>query len=187
AGNDYIAGQASAHFPTANAIQSQLGSVNTGSNAFIACLAPNGGALIYSTYLGGSGSDTGNGIAVDSSGNAYVAGSTSSVNFPTVNAFQPASPSLYSAFVAKISPANAPAASLHPASLLFGNLFVHTTSASQTITLSDMGTAPLSISQIAITGANSGDFAQTNTCGTSLTGAGSCTITVAFTPTATGP
>ena len=104
-----------------------------------------------------------------------------------MNAFQPASPSLYSAFVAKISPANAPAASLHPASLLFGNLFVHTTSASQTITLSDMGTAPLSISQIAITGANSGDFAQSNNCGTSLAGAGSCTITVTFTPAATGP
>jgi len=57
AGNAYITGQSnSSNFPTANAIQSQLGSA--AGNAFVACLAPSGGALIYSTYLGGSGSDS---------------------------------------------------------------------------------------------------------------------------------
>src|SRR5207237_2993534 len=44
--------------------------------------------LAYSTYLGGSNGDLGNGIAVDSSGNAYVAGQTASTNFPTANATQ---------------------------------------------------------------------------------------------------
>jgi len=59
--------------------------------------------LSYSTYLGGSGDDSGGGIAVDADGNAYVAGRTSSPNFPTVaGAFQPTGGSTTDAFVAKI-------------------------------------------------------------------------------------
>ena len=49
-----------------------------------------GSALVYSTYLGGSGDDAGNGIAVDAAGNAYVTGRTASTNFPTANPIQPA-------------------------------------------------------------------------------------------------
>ncbi len=61
--------------------------------------------LIYSTYLGGSGGDGGSAIAVDSSGNAYVTGETSSSNFPTVNPLQPANAGFADAFVAKINAA----------------------------------------------------------------------------------
>src|SRR5438093_2961462 len=62
--------------------------------------------LSYSTYLGGSGDDSGGGIAVDADGNAYVAGRTSSPNFPTVaGAFQPTRGSTTDAFVAKLNPA----------------------------------------------------------------------------------
>src|SRR6266566_455372 len=61
-----------------------------------------------------------------------------------------------------------PAASLSPASLSFGNQTVGASSAAQSITLSNAGTAALSISGIAITGTNSGDFTQTHTCGASL-------------------
>ena len=57
-------------------------------NAFVAKLNAAGSALVYSTYLGGSGDDSGHGIAVDSSGNAYVTGYTDSTDFPTVNPFQ---------------------------------------------------------------------------------------------------
>ena len=64
-----------------------------------------GSALVYSTYLGGSGADGGNGIAVDSSGNAYVTGSTNSTNFPTMNPLQPAiGGSGQNAFVTKLNP-----------------------------------------------------------------------------------
>ncbi len=61
--------------------------------------------LIYSTYLGGSGEDSGYGIAVDSTGNAYVTGSTESTDFPTMNPLQPANGGGYDAFVSKINPA----------------------------------------------------------------------------------
>src|SRR5207248_345777 len=80
----------------------------------------------------------------------------------------------------------APVASFAPASIPFGNQPVNTTSPAQAVTLSNTGNAPLTISSIAITGTNSGDFAQANNCGSSLAANSSCTINVTFTPTATG-
>ena len=56
---------------------------NGGGDAFVTKLDPTGAALVYSTYLGGSGNDQGHGIAVDAAGNAYVTGVTESTNFPT--------------------------------------------------------------------------------------------------------
>jgi len=61
--------------------------------------------LIYATYLGGSGSDYGSGIATDSHGNAYVVGGTMSLDFPTKNAVQPALLRSAAACVTKLNPA----------------------------------------------------------------------------------
>src|SRR5207249_1967870 len=80
----------------------------------------------------------------------------------------------------------APAATLSPTSLTFASQDVGATSAPQAVTLSNPGSGPLSISSIAITGANSGDFAQTNNCGSSVAAGAKCTINVTFRPTATG-
>ena len=86
-GNAYVTGYTdSTNFPTANAFQAAFGGGN--GDAFVTKLNAAGSALVYSTYLGGSGDDAGSGIAVDSSGNAYVTGHTTSTNFPTANAFQ---------------------------------------------------------------------------------------------------
>jgi hypothetical protein len=73
--------------------------------------------------------------------------------------------------------------SLSPTTLSFGTQPVATTSAAQTITLNNGGSATLSISGLTITGANAGDFAGiADTCGSSLAAGGKCTIGVTFTP-----
>jgi hypothetical protein len=102
-GNAYVTGQTqSTNFPTVNALQPAYGG---GTDVFVAKLNPTGSALAYSTYLGGSGRDIGNGIAVDSSGNAYVTGGTASTDFPTMNPFQPAyGGGDFDAFVAEFNP-----------------------------------------------------------------------------------
>ncbi|HKS43332.1 MAG TPA: SBBP repeat-containing protein [Blastocatellia bacterium] len=87
-GSAYVTGfTASNTFPTVNALQPVFGGMQDG---FVAKLNPMGTAFVYSSYLGGVGRDSGNGVATDSSGNAYVAGSTSSPDFLTANALQPA-------------------------------------------------------------------------------------------------
>ena len=111
-GNAYVTGYTfSLNFPTANALQRNYG----GSvDAFVAKYNATGSALIYSTFLGGNGSEnTGliaditpvGGIAVDNFGNAYVTGKTESSNFPVTRAIQSALRGDNDAFVAKIDPA----------------------------------------------------------------------------------
>ena len=75
---------------------------------------------------------------------------------------------------------------LSPTSLNFGNQPVGTKSLAKRITLSNKGSVAVSISSISVTGANAGDFAQTNTCGTSVAAGASCSIRVTFTPSAKG-
>lgn len=76
----------------------------------------------------------------------------------------------------------APAVTLSPGSLTFGNQVVGTKSAAQAVTLTNRGSASLNFTSIAITGQNSTDFTQTNNCGASLAASASCTINVTFTP-----
>jgi len=80
-----------------------------------------------------------------------------------------------------------PLASLSSTSLNFGNELVGATSAPNQVTLSNPSGLALTISSVAVTGTNAADFSQTNTCGTGLAVGASCTITVTFKPTQTGP
>jgi hypothetical protein len=77
--------------------------VTVDSDAFVAKLDPNAASLVYSTYLGGFGRDQAGAIAVDSSGNAYVAGYTSSSNFPTMNPLQGSFGGVFDAFIVKLT------------------------------------------------------------------------------------
>jgi uncharacterized protein (TIGR03437 family) len=90
AGNIYMAGfTSSANFPVHSAVQSSYAGVNSPlmqgqfGDAFVAKMSPTGKSLIYATYLGGAGDDFATGLAIDSTGNAYVTGNTQSSNFPT--------------------------------------------------------------------------------------------------------
>lgn len=100
-GSAYVAGfTSSADFPTtARAIQRTVRS----DDGFVTKLNPAGSALVYSTYLGGSGPDAASGIAVDALGQAYVTGTTRSNNFPTRRAFQPTRRGDVDCFVAKVN------------------------------------------------------------------------------------
>ncbi|MDC4225180.1 MAG: SBBP repeat-containing protein [Candidatus Manganitrophus sp.] len=73
-------------------------------DAFVAKLNPSGTSLLYVTYLGGEGVDAGNAIAVDSAGNAYVTGTTDSVNFPTTPGAFDRTLNESDAFVVKLNP-----------------------------------------------------------------------------------
>lgn len=101
--NVYITGWTqSVNFPLAGALQSHLKGTR---NGFVAKLNAAGNALIYSTYLGGSGLDSGNAIAVDSTNSAVIVGDSTSTNLPvTAGAFQNKLGGVQDAFVAKLSP-----------------------------------------------------------------------------------
>ena len=106
-GNAYVSGPTSStDFPTLNPFQP----ANAGGyDLFVTELNPIGSALIYSTYLGGSGDESNRGTAIDSRRNIYLAGATTSNDFPTENAAQPQfGGGTWDAFLAKISPDNPP-------------------------------------------------------------------------------
>ena len=103
AGNAYVTGYTdSDDFPAVNPLQpAYAGNTDT----FVAKFNVSGSALVYSTYLGGSGFERGRGIAVDEAGNAYITGRTESPDLPTANGFQAAyGGGSGDAFLIKLSP-----------------------------------------------------------------------------------
>ncbi|EFK97759.1 conserved hypothetical protein, partial [sediment metagenome] len=87
-GNAYVTGNTySSNFPTQSPYQTYQG-VYHYSDVFVTKFSGTGNGLIFSTYLGGTGTDAGYGIAIDGSGNVYVTGYTLSSNFPTQNPYQ---------------------------------------------------------------------------------------------------
>jgi len=115
-GSAYLAGETrSLDFPTAAAYQASFGGQTLFTDVFVTRFSPEGSALIYSTYLGGSDNDGGcgapdykMGLAVDyMDGAAYVTGYTSSLDFPTLNPLQGANAGQADAFVAKFDDSGA--------------------------------------------------------------------------------
>jgi hypothetical protein len=178
----FVAGlTGSTDFPAVDALQSGNNSQDK-FTAFVACLNSAGTGLGYSTYLGGTGDDQANGIAVDASDNAYVAGKTTSPDFPTVSPLQ-ATPG--GAFVSEVSPP--PAVAIFPTSLNFGTVPGNTMSQQRIVTLTSINNSAVAITSITA----SGDFSLTTTAtscpytGGTLAAGANCTINVIFIPTAT--
>ena len=144
AGSAYICGDTtSTNFPAANALDGTFagGTFSGARDAFVTKLNPAGTALVYSTYLGGSGGGTDNGddlcskVKVDASGNAYVAGETHSADFPTANAFQGTYGGGFSdAFVTKL---NAAGSALVYSTFIGGTIF----DAAHALTIDSAGNA----------------------------------------------
>jgi hypothetical protein len=149
---------------------------------FVSKLSPDGGGLYYSTYLGGNTTQTSvTGVAVDSTGAAYVTGDIFNplifnlpLTFPlTRDAYNTIPASGSNAFAAKY-PLLVTSANI----LDFGIVSVGTQSAPHTVTLSNIGTVSVAITDIS----SSGDFSETHDCGSALAAGNSCTINVVFTP-----
>lgn len=102
----YITGLTNSNdFPLAGAAQSEFGGGEAFSqDAFVTKISSSGTQLLYSTYLGGSGTEVGNSIAVGPDGSAYVAGETDSSDMPLAAASQPFSAGGIEGFVVKLSP-----------------------------------------------------------------------------------
>jgi hypothetical protein len=117
-GNTYVTGYTnSPDFPTTDGAYNQTHGL--ASDVFIAQLNADCTALVYSTFLGGSGYDQGLGIAVDNDGNAYITGYTNSPDFPTTEGAYNRTPGgSYDVFVTKV---NLAGASLSYSTFLGGN------------------------------------------------------------------
>ncbi len=101
-GNAFVVGGTNGGFPTTGGAFDT--SFNGGSfDAFVTKVNTTGSALVYSTYLGGSGEDYAFGVAVDGSGNAYVTGYISSTNFPVASPFQASNAGGFDAYVTKVN------------------------------------------------------------------------------------
>ena len=193
----YVTGLAgSFNFPTLNTLQSFSGK----QDAFLAKLdttAAGAASLLYATLLGGGNAAQGNGIAALPTGEIVVAGSTTSNDFPLAGnpqtGVQPIcsscqeSPTLADAFVVAFAEnaAAGPIVSFNAPELNFGNQLVGAPNPPQIGILTNTGTSALTITGIAITGANAGDFAQSNDCPQSpatLATQATCELTVNYSP-----
>jgi hypothetical protein len=181
AGNAYVTGTTfSTDFPTVNPIQSGIGG---GGDAFVTEFNPQGNALVYSTYLGGPHNDYGSAITVDAAGSAYLTG-TASTGFPETPVAFERTPIRYKqtdAFVAKI--VQQTFVSVSAAKLNLPTALIGTTSPAKKITVTNTGTGTLPINKIYVGGLDPGEFAETDTCDSSLAAGASCTVSVTFTPT----
>jgi hypothetical protein len=138
---------------------------------------------LFATYIGGSGNNIAASIALDANSNIYVAGSTDSIDFPvSLGGYQGILGGNTDSFLVKISSASAAAVSVSPIGLDYSVESLGASSTPQTVLLRNMGSADLNITSIT---ASTG-FAQTNDCGSSVPAAGTCTLSVTFTPSAVG-
>ncbi len=196
----YVAGSTSSgDFPALCSLQGFSGT----QDAFLAEFDPTTGgtaSLLDTTFLGGSVTAEANAVAADSAGDAIIFGDTMSHDYPLAananNGFQPtctscaATSPFTDAVLTKVAAGTSPAAcaTFNPAVVNFGSLSTGTPSPPVDISLANGGDANLNVSGVTITGANSADFSQMNTCLSSspIAPGGNCGLAVTFTPSVVG-
>ena len=173
-----------------------FGAVATGvtSPAETVTLKKSGNASLTITAIALTGTNSGDFLETTTCTSSLAAGASCTIKVQ----FKPSAIGARSAAVsiadnAAGSPQQVPlsgtgtAAELSPTSVSFGTLAVGLTSSVKTVTLKNVGTTAITITSIAVTGAEAGDFPRTATsCGSSLAAAASCTVSVTFKPTTTG-
>jgi hypothetical protein len=176
-GNADVTGSTlSTDFPTVNPIQP---SKKGNEDAFVTKIIADGGALAYSTYLGGPGDDKTNRIAVDAAGSVYVIWEYS--NFlRTALAFQPSMKGKPDALITKIASQTFVIAS--PGNIVLGKMVIGNTSAPKKLTFTNNGSDSVTIKKVYVAGKDVGDFGQTNNCPAMLSAGGFCSVWVTFTP-----
>jgi hypothetical protein len=177
-GQVYLAGTTYGGIPIVNAPQPQLGG---GADGFIAVLSAKGDRIVYSSYVGGTGTETAAGISVDSIGNAYMAGTDLSYAWdgrpdPCDSGYANCSEMYY---VARFGPFRN---SSLPTKATFGSRNVGTTT-TKNILFKNAGNVPLHISGIHVSGAQ---YAEANKCSVPVNPDKTCTIAISFTPLSTG-
>jgi FG-GAP-like repeat/Abnormal spindle-like microcephaly-assoc'd, ASPM-SPD-2-Hydin/FG-GAP repeat/PQQ enzyme repeat len=169
--------------------------VGTTSTAQTATVTNTGSATLYISNRMITGSNPSDFSETDNCGGSVPAGAncTVSVTFtPTGTGSRSAAVSFTdnasgSPHILTLSgTGTVPGVGLSPGSLTFALQLVGTPSASQAVTLNNTGTGPLNVSSVAITGTNSADFSQTNTCASSVPAGSNCTISVTFDPSQIG-
>jgi hypothetical protein len=156
---------------------------SSGNDVFVTELNATGTAAVYSTYIGGSSDESTQstahspGIAANAAGDAFVLGVTSSTDFPVTLTATPQRNS----FALRIGAAAAATAVVYPTTLPFSTQQpVGAVSAPLMVTLRNVGSSVMSITSIT---PSPSDYAQTNTCGSSLAAGAECAISVTFNPT----
>lgn len=169
--------------------------VNTTSPAQKVTLTNTGSVALGIASLTVTGTNTGDFVQTNTCGTFVAVGSSCTISViftPTAAGARAASVSITDnatgspQLITLTGTGVVPVVSLSPTSLLFGNQAVGTTSTARKVTLQNTGPGTLTINGIAVTGTNSLDFAQTNTCTSPMAVGAACTINVTFRPAAPG-
>ncbi len=171
--------------------------VGTTSSAQTVTLSNNGSSALSVTGIAVTGANSGDFLETNTCGSSVAAGGNCAISVTftptatgtrtasvTITDSDPSSPQTVG--LTGTGAAGTTTASASPGTLTYASQTVGTTSGAQAVTLSNTGSAALTISSIAVTGANSGDFLETNTCGSTVAAGGSCGISVTFKPTGAG-
>ena len=187
-GNAYIIGNTNEPaFPLVEPLISTLpqGIFGTNNTAFVSVLNASGTALNFSSFFTGSVGTGGASVALDSSGNPYIAGTTFDSDLPTTSgAFQTGIPlppySTQHAFVSKLSSLGTPsAAACFSSSILYFGALEPGQSSAQSLTVTNCGLAKLTVAKVVI---SNPIFSITHNGCTTLAPAASCTINVRYSP-----